>query len=107
MKTPKLEGLIAATYTPLNQDGTLNLSQIGPMVNHLRGQRIAGLYVCGSTGEGISLSGLERRKVAESYVQESGELPVVVQVGHNSLREACELASVSYTHLTLPTIYSV
>jgi len=93
MKTLKLDGLTAATYTPMNADGSLNLSQIGPMVKHLHRQDVAGLYVCGSTGEGISLSGTERRMVAEAYVKESGDLPVVVQVGHNSLYEARELAT--------------
>ena len=93
MKTLKLDGLTAATYTPLANDGALNLNNINAMVNHIRGQDVAALYVCGSTGEGISLSRAERRQVAEAYVKESGDLPVVVQVGHNSLYEARDLAA--------------
>jgi N-acetylneuraminate lyase len=54
---------------------------------------INGLYVCGSTGEGMSLSGEERKAVATAFVKATKHrVPVIVQVGHNSLKEACELA---------------
>ena len=91
--TTNLTGLIAATYTPMKADGSVNIGQIPKMVAHLRKMQVEGLYVCGSTGEGISLTTDERRSVAEAYVQASGDLPVVVQVGHNSLFEAAELAA--------------
>lgn len=52
-----------------------------------------GIYVCGSTGEGMSLTSAERREVAEAYIAAArGRLPVIVQVGHNSLAEARALA---------------
>jgi len=89
----RLKGLVAATLTPLHDDGSLNLDQVGPIVDHLLGQGVEGLYVCGSTGEGISLMGAERKAVARAYVEAAHhQLPVVVQVGHNSLSEAHELA---------------
>ncbi|TWU03262.1 dihydrodipicolinate synthase family protein [Neorhodopirellula pilleata] len=94
MTTQKLSGLIAATYTPLDDQGHLNLSMIGPMVEHLFRVGIDGVYVCGSTGEGMSLSSEERRTVAEAYVQEIDKrVPVIIQVGHNSSREARQLAA--------------
>ncbi len=90
----KLNGLIAATYTPLDPHGDLNLNAIGPMVEGLLQSGINGLYVCGSTGEGMSLTSEERRKVAEAYLEATaGRVPVIVQVGHNSVREARQLAS--------------
>ena len=53
-----------------------------------------GLYVCGSTGEGVSLTSHERQQVAEAFVEAAGgEMPVVVQVGHNSLAESRALAA--------------
>jgi N-acetylneuraminate lyase len=88
-----LTGLIAATYTPLTDDGDLNLSQVGPLVEHLLASQVDGLYVCGSTGEGMSLSSDERRALAtESINVAAGRVPVMVHVGHNSLREAASLA---------------
>jgi N-acetylneuraminate lyase len=93
MTAQRLDGLVAATYTPLDDDGTVNASVVGPIVEHLLGSGINGLYVCGSTGEGMSLSSDERKAVAEAYVQAAdGRVPVIVQVGHNSLAEARHLA---------------
>lgn len=89
----KLEGLVAATYTPMHVDGRLNGSMIPALTEHLLGQGVAGLYVCGSTGEGVSLTTDERREVAEAFVAASnGRLPVIVQIGHQSTAEARQLA---------------
>ena len=90
----RLTGLIAATYTPMREDGSLRLEQVPPMVDHLERAGVNGLYICGSTGEGMSLSGDERRTVAEAYVRAAkGRLSTVIQVGHNSLAEAAQLAA--------------
>ena len=89
-----LSGLIPATFTPLNADGSLNLGLIEPMVDFLIGQKLTGLYVCGSTGEGVSLSTAERKTVAAAFVKATrGRVPVILQVGHTSLVEAQELAA--------------
>ncbi|TWU39635.1 dihydrodipicolinate synthase family protein [Novipirellula artificiosorum] len=93
MTTTTLSGLIAATYTPLNDGGDVNLSAIPQMVDYLLSQGVSGLYVCGSTGEGMSLTSDERRAVASAYVEATAKhIPVIVQVGHNSVHEACQLA---------------
>jgi len=90
-------GLFAAVFTPMHKDGSLNLAQVQPIVDYLVRIQISGLYVCGSTGEGPSLSSEERRAVATAYVEAvrlgRRKLPVIVQVGHNSLAEARALAS--------------
>ena len=93
-KIPPLIGLVAAAHTPLQADNSVNIERVPDIVAHLESSGVAGLYVLGSTGEGISLTGDERRAVAEAYVGAAGgRLPVIVQVGHNSLAEACELAA--------------
>ena len=89
----RLTGLIAATLTPMSPAGGLRTDLARPMVDYLVSVGVTGLYVAGSTGEGMSLTGAERKAVAEAYIQASaGRLPVVVQVGHNSLAEARGLA---------------
>ena len=86
-------GLFAATYTPFNGSGEVHIAPIAGMVDWLLRRHVSGLYVCGSTGEGMSLTSGERRQVAEAYVSAAaGRVPVFVQVGHNSLREALDLA---------------
>ena len=90
----KIEGLIAATYTPLTNEGELNLSQVGPLVEHLLSSGVDGLFVGGSTGEGMSLTTAERKDLTAEFVQTtSGRVPVMVHVGHNSLADAADLAA--------------
>ncbi len=90
----KLTGLIAAAFTPMNVDGHIDVSPIPEMVDALLRQGITGLYVCGSTGEGPSLTTSERKSVAQAYVESvAGRVPVVVQVGHNAIEDAKRLAT--------------
>lgn len=90
----RLTGIIAATFTPMTEKGEVDLAQIPGFVEHLLARGVDGFYVCGSTGEGVSMTSEERRLVAETFVQAvEGRKPVIVQVGHNSLPEACELAA--------------
>lgn len=89
-----LEGLIAATYTPMNRQGDIRFEQIGPLVDQVIGSGVSGLYICGSTGEGMSLSTEERCRLTEEFVRvNDARVPVVVQVGHNSLADARDLAA--------------
>ena len=89
-----ITGLVPATFTPLHADGTLNLALVDPMVEHLIQDGVTGLYVCGSTGEGVSLSREERMATTEAFTAATrGRLPVIIQVGHNSLAEARLLAA--------------
>jgi N-acetylneuraminate lyase len=90
----QLSGLVAATFTPMRPDGSLNLSMAKPIVEHLIVSGVSGLYVCGSTGEGPLLTNDERKATAAAYVEATaGRLPVVVQVGHSSMFEARQLAA--------------
>jgi N-acetylneuraminate lyase len=89
-----ISGLVPAVFTPMNSDGSLNVDFIPPVTNRLITQGIGGVYVCGSTGEGPSLTKEERTIVTEAYIEAvAGRVPVIVQVGHNSLRSAGELAA--------------
>jgi N-acetylneuraminate lyase len=91
-ETP-LNGLIAATVTPLDSTGIVELTAIKPMIDRLIESGVTGLYVCGSTGEGMSLTCQERKNVVEASVDATGgRVPVIVQVGHNSITDACDLA---------------
>jgi N-acetylneuraminate lyase len=89
----RLTGLVAATFTPLRDDGSLHLDRIPAVVDRLARDGVDGLYVLGTTGEGASLTGQERMAVAEAYVAAArGRTRTVVQVGHNSVAEARALA---------------
>lgn len=92
--TLKLNGLVAAAVTPMHPDGRVNLAPIDRLVDHLLLGGVGGLYVCGSTGEGVSLTTAERQEVAAAFVRAAARrVPVIVQVGHNSVGEARTLAA--------------
>ena len=89
-----LRGLVAATFTPFRADGSLDLARIKPVIDAVIAQGASGLYVCGSTGEGPLLSTAERLQVAAASVKAAaGRVPVVIQVGHNSIEEARGIAA--------------
>jgi len=94
-----LRGLVAATYTPMDDKGAVLFDRIGPMVEHLVTIGVEGLFPCGSTGEGLSLTTEEREQVTETLISaNAGRLPVAVHVGHNSVRDACRLAAHAESH---------
>jgi N-acetylneuraminate lyase len=91
---PPITGLVAATYTPFDAAGRLDLDAVPPLVEHLLADGVAGLFVCGSTGEGMSLTSRERQDVTAAFVvAAAGRVPVVAHVGHNSLADARDLAA--------------
>ena len=91
---PRLNGLIAAPHTPFDPSGEVALDVIAHQAAHLIEQGVTGAFICGTTGEGVSLTNSERRLMAEHWVAAGGDcLKVIVHVGHTSLREAQELAS--------------
>lgn len=89
-----IDGLVAATATPMHQDGSINLDMIQPQVDYLVAQGTQGIYVLGSTGEGFSLTNDERMAVTEEFVKAAaGRMKTFVQVGHNSWQESAVLAA--------------
>ena len=94
INTTPIVGLIAAPYTPFRPDGSLNLPIIEKQAASLVANGIAGAFVCGTTGEGVSLTLEERMQVAERWQQVAGsQLRVIVHVGHTALGDARALAA--------------
>nr|XP_044989120.1 N-acetylneuraminate lyase [Jaculus jaculus]XP_044989121.1 N-acetylneuraminate lyase [Jaculus jaculus] len=96
MASPKkLQGLVAATITPMTENGEINFAVIGQYVDYLvKEQGVKNVFVNGTTGEGLSLSVSERRQVAEEWVTQGRNKldQVVIHVGALSLKESQELA---------------
>lgn len=94
MENINIKGLVAAVVTPMTAKADLDTGPIPEIISHLVKNKVAGIYLAGSTGEGLSLTDAERRELAEAYVTEAkGKMKSVVQVGHNSMRAAAELAA--------------
>ncbi|XP_021260704.1 N-acetylneuraminate lyase isoform X1 [Numida meleagris] len=91
----KLEGLVAATVTPMTPDGQINLSVICQYVDYLvNEQNVKNIFVNGTTGEGLSLSIQERKQLAEEWMRQGKDKldHVIIHVGALSLPDSQELA---------------
>jgi N-acetylneuraminate lyase len=85
--------ILPALVTPLTAAGQLDVPSTERLVDHLYGVGVGGLYVTGSTGEGIYLDFETRRKVVELVVGMSrGRGQVIVHVGAIQASQAYELA---------------
>jgi len=94
MHARRFRGLIAAAFTPFHPDGTVHEERIEEQAGRMIADGLAGVFVCGTTGEGPSLTTAERMRVAERWVRAAGaRLPVLVHVGHNCLEDCRALAA--------------
>lgn len=90
----KIEGLIAAAFTPFHEDGSLNLELVPALVDKLYKDGVKGIFVCGSNGEGPNMTTEERMLVAEAFVKAANKrLLIIVHVGHSSIAEARTLSA--------------
>jgi len=90
----KIEGLIAAAFSTLNDDHSLDLGVIPALVEKFINDGLKGVFVCGTNGEGPNLTLEERMLVAEAYVKAAnGRLLVMVHVGHTAIGDARKLAA--------------
>ncbi|NBY01185.1 MAG: N-acetylneuraminate lyase [Planctomycetes bacterium] len=89
-----LNGLVAATHTPFNKDGALNLDAIDKIASHLLANKVDIAFIGGSTGESHSLNVEERKNLTRRWfdVVKSSKLKVVVHVGSNCLEDSRTLA---------------
>ena len=93
MKLKKLEGLIAAAHTAFNADGSVNYDVIPKQAAMLIKQKVTGVYVSGTTGEGVHCSTEERKRVMDAWVKAAkGKLFLIAHVGSLSLPDTQELA---------------
>ncbi|TWI78345.1 N-acetylneuraminate lyase [Lacibacter cauensis] len=95
MNRKKLEGLIAAPFTPMQSDGSLNLAIIPAYYEMLKANGVKGAFICGSTGEGVSLSLNEKKAVAEAWAavaKEDADFIVMPLLGGTCLTDCKELA---------------
>jgi N-acetylneuraminate lyase len=85
----KMEGLIAAAFTPFHKDGSLNLGMVPSLVDKLVDDGVKGIFVCGSNGEGPNMTTEERMLVAQAFVTAAAKrLLIIVHVGHSCIAEA-------------------
>jgi N-acetylneuraminate lyase len=90
-----LQGLIAAPFTPFHEDGSLNLEIIPEYYEMLIANGVTGAFICGSTGEGVSMTVKEKMAVAEAWgscTKSNPDFKVMTLLGGTSIRDCIELA---------------
>ncbi|MCM8773050.1 MAG: dihydrodipicolinate synthase family protein [Candidatus Omnitrophica bacterium] len=89
----KFFGVYAALLTPFDENGEICKKRLKNLVKFLISKGIDGLYVCGSTGEGISMDIEERKMVAEIVKEEAeNKINIIVHVGFLNTKNAVKLA---------------
>jgi N-acetylneuraminate lyase len=93
-KSAPLTGLIAAPFTPFDESGHLRLAGVEAIAAHLARNRVAGAFIAGTTGEGLSMSVAERRDLAAAWREAARKhhMKLVVHVGAAAQCDAVVLA---------------
>ena len=65
--TIQLHGLVAATHTPFDPHGQLNLAIVEAQAEHLLRSGVNAVFIAGTTGESHSLSVDERLALARRW----------------------------------------
>ena len=84
----QLKGIIPPLVTPFAPDEELDEAALRDEVRYLLSQGVHGLTVCGSTGEGHTLTLEESLRISEITLQENrGRVPVITGIIADSTRE--------------------
>ncbi len=90
----RITGLVAAPFTPMDAGGKVRLDVIEPYARFLQRNGVQIAFVCGSSGESMSLSVAERMTVAARWMEVApAGMRVIVHVGHNSLPDSQALSA--------------
>jgi N-acetylneuraminate lyase len=93
MSTNILKGILPATITPFDDNGRFAAKVFEQLLDRLYAAGVHGVYVCGTTGEGMLQSRRQREAIVEVAVASTPPgRQVVAHVGAASLDEARELA---------------
>jgi N-acetylneuraminate lyase len=79
----------------MHQDGSLHLSLIPRYYSFLKHNGVRGAFICGSTGEGVSLSLDEKKQVIDAWgscASQDDDFAVMPLVGGTSMTECRDLA---------------
>ncbi len=90
------KGLIAAPFTPMHSNGAINPEIIPAYYEMLKANHICGAFICGSTGEGVSLTTEEKKIIIQAWANltaRDDDFRLMVLIGGNCLADCIELAT--------------
>lgn len=98
MLNHKIEGLVAAPFTPFDEKGKLNLDLIPRYYKSLKNNGITGAFICGSTGEGVSLTFEEKVAVLKGWTaltKDDADFVLMMFLGGTNVLECQQLAAIA------------
>lgn len=89
----RIKGVIVAPFTGFTPDGEVDLSKVRLQMKFYRDNGISGAFICGTTGEGSSLTVKERKALFREWTscRECG-FSLIAFLGGTSISECRELA---------------
>jgi N-acetylneuraminate lyase len=89
----RINGFIVAPFTPFKTDGSINFDMIEDYCNLVVRNGMDGVFVCGTTGEGFSLTTDERKLVTEKWIDVApAGLKMIAHIGATGIEDSKELA---------------
>lgn len=86
--------VLSALVTPYNEDGTIDEGALATLIDFQIGGGADGLFLVGTSGEGLLLSTEERKRLTETALAlVAGRVPVVVHCGATDTATAAGLAA--------------
>lgn len=89
----KFHGVFVAFNSCYDAEGEIDTQKVKAFTRFLLDRGVNGLYVGGSTGEGLVQSADERKRVLEAVLQENaGQVTVIAHIGAITTKQSIELA---------------
>src|SRR6185312_4107875 len=95
MKIEHLQGLIAAPFTPMNNEGSINPKVIPAYYQFLKSNKVTGAFICGSTGEGVSMMSEKKKSVIKAWADATkgdNDFKVMALAGGTSIEDCKDIA---------------
>lgn len=99
MGAKKFEGTITAIVTPFKKDLTIDFDKFKNLLDFQIENGIDGIVVCGSTGEGATLSHKEKLSLIITAVEHvNGRVPIIAGTGSNNTADTIDLTILAKEH---------
>ena len=93
MSLEKFKGVFVAFYSAYDEEGNVSPERAKKLAQYYIDKGVKGLYVGGSSGEGVLQSEEERKVILEAVMEVAkGKTTIIAHVGANSTVESVRLA---------------
>ena len=91
-----IEGLITAPFTPFDASGEVNTAMVGRLQQFYKDNGIAGVFICGTTGESSALTFEEKKMLFEEWSRyKTDDFKIIGFLGGTSVKDCQNLARVA------------